>query len=323
MDSGPESVGEEVELSVLITVHALDESDVVRELHDECTRELSKTGLTYEFIFVLEKEGADAIEELLHLKEERETSIKVVALGRQYGSATALSVGVSHAVGETILTIPAFLQVESGAIGSLVSGIEGCDLVLLKRADRKRGVIAKGIRKLLRLPLKLAVGDQAYDLRRSVLIFRREVVQSIDIFGDKDRYLPILARRLGFDVKVMDKERANRRDGRSERVSIHGGISQFLDLLSIFFLTEFTQKPLRFFGLFGLTSFSGGFLICAYLAIQRLFMGVPLADKPMLLLGILLIVLGVLLLSIGLIGEMIIFTKGKKRYKEIVEYVIE
>ncbi|MCS3700172.1 hypothetical protein GGQ20_001481 [Salinibacter ruber] len=323
MEGEPGPAGEGIELSVLITAGDTEELAAVQKLRDECTDELSETDLQYEFVFVVENEAPNAIDELLRLKEKSEAPVKVLVLGRQYGSATALSVGADHAAGEIILTIPAFLQVESGAIASLVSEIDDHDLVLLRRRERGGGMIGKGVRTLLGLPLRLVMGKEAYDLCRSVLIFREEVVRSIDIFGDKDRYLPILARRLGFDVKVMDKEGTRRRDGDKEHLSVHGGISRLLDLLSIFFLTEFTQKPLRFFGFFGLTSFSGGFLICAYLAVQRLFMGVPLADKPMLLLGILLIVLGVLLLSIGLIGEMIIFTNGKKGSGDIVERIIE
>lgn len=321
MKTEPEEEG--VKLSVLITLQNLDRAAAVRELHAECVDELSETGLQYEFVVVVEKEDPDAMDELLRLREKSEAHVRVLVLGRQYGSATALSVGADHAAGETILTIPAFLQVKSGAIAPLVSEIEDHDLVLLKRRERGGGVLGKGVRKLLGLPLRLVMGEEAYDLRRSVLVFRKEVVQSIDIFGDKDRYLPILARRLGFDVNVTHEEGAERRDGHKDPLSVRGGISQFLDLLSIFFLTEFTQKPLRFFGFFGLTSFSGGFLICAYLAVQRLFMGVSLADKPMLLLGILLIVLGMLLLSIGLIGEMIIFTNGERGSEDIVERIIE
>lgn len=322
MDTPP-GTEEEIELSVLVTVHSLDQASTIRELYAECTDELKETDVEYELIFVVEREEQDVVDWISRLKKEGGPRTKVIVLGRHCGSATALSIGVDYAAGKTVLNIPAFLRVEPGALTSLISEIQDHDLVLLRRSDRGEGAIRGMIRKLLGLPLKLVLGEEAYDLRPGILIFRREVVQNIEIFGDKDRYLPILARRLGYKVKVPKKERAERRDGQGEKISIHGGVSQFLDLLSVFFLTEFTQKPLRFFGFFGLASFSAGGGICVYLAIQRLFMGVPLADKPMLLLGVLLIVLGVLLLSIGLIGEMIIFTKGKVGSEEIVERVVD
>lgn len=322
VDTEQRSAEEGVELSVLVTVHDLDLATTVRELHAECTDELGEMGLQYEFIIVLEKKESGAIDELLRLKEESEASVTIVALGGQYGSATALSVGVDHAAGETILSVPAFLRMEPGAIKSLVSEIKDRDLVLLRRSEERRGTMVRSLDKLLRFPLRLVVGGEPFDLRRSVLIFRKEVVQAIDIFGDKDRYLPILARRFGFEVEVVGREKAERRDGGAASPTIRGGVSRLLDLLSIFFLTEFTQKPLRFFGFFGLTSLSGGLLICLYLTVERLFMGIPLADKPMLLLGVLLIVLGVILLSIGLIGEMVIFTNGKSGSANSIEEII-
>lgn len=318
MDADPRPK-EKVDLSVLITVHDSGQAAVLRELYDECTDELNETGLRYEFVFVVEKQSSKAIDELSRVKEESRSHVKVLVLGRKYGSATALSVGVDYASGNIILTIPAFLQVEPGAITSLITEIQGRDMAFLKRDERSEGAIGSAIGSLLRFPLRVILGEGVNHLRRSVLMFRREVAQSIEIFGNKDRYLPLLARRLGFEVAVVNTGGVKRRDGQKARLSVHRGVSQILDLLSIFFLTEFTQKPLRFFGFFGLASFSGGGIICVYLAVQRLFMGVSLADKPMLLLGVLLIVLGALLLSIGLIGEMIIFTKGQERIEKIIE----
>jgi len=321
MDVEPSSE-DKADLSVLITVHDSDRAAVLQELHDECTDELNDTGLRYEFVFVVEKQSSKAIDELSRIKEESRSPVKVLVLGRQYGSATALSVGVDYASGDTILTIPAFLQVEPGALTSLISEIQDRDMALLKRDERGEGMVGRAIGSLLRFPLRLVLGGEGHHLRRSVLIFRREVAQAIEVFGNKDRYLPLLARRLGFEVAVVGTGGVKRRDGRKAGFSTRRGVRQFLDLLSIFFLTEFTQKPLRFFGFFGLTSFSGGLLICVYLTMQRLFMGVPLADKPMLLLGVLLIVLGALLLSIGLIGEMIIFTKGRGESNKIIDRII-
>ena len=316
------SAEEGVGLSVLITVRGLDRAGPLRELYAECAAELDKTDLRYEFVFVVEREASEVTEELLRLKENSESRVKILVLGRRYGSATMLSVGVDYAAGAAILTVPAYLQVGEGAVTSLVSEMQNHDMVVLERSDGNEGAMARLADRVFRRPVRAMMGVRAYDTRRSAHIFRREVTDAIDVFGDKDRYLPFLARRLGFEVEVIEGE-VGRRDGVEPNGSLVGGVSQTLDLLSVFFLTEFTQKPLRFFGFFGLISFSGGTLICIYLTLQRLFMGVSLADKPMLLLGILLIVLGALLLSIGLIGEMIIFTKSKGESKNIVEKVID
>lgn len=307
---------------MIITVRGLDRAAPLRELYAECTAELDKTDLQYEFVFVVEREASEVTDELLRLKDESESRVKILVLGRRYGSATMLSAGVDHAAGTAILTVPAFLRVKDGALTSLVSEIHSHDMVVLEPSDRGEGVLSRFADRVFWRPLGAMMGARAYDTRRSVHIFKKKVADAIDVFGDKDRYLPFLARRLGFEVEVIEGK-AERRGGVESSDSVGGGVSRTLDLLSVFFLTEFTQKPLRFFGFFGLTSFSGGLLICVHLTIQRLFMGVSLADKPMLLLGILLIVLGALLLSIGLIGEMIIFTKSKSESQNIVEKVID
>ena len=137
----------------------------------------------------------------------------------------------------------------------------------------------------------------------------------------QEHFLPILAHRYGY--KVREVPLAQSKQDIYQKLYPMGVYSRrLLDLLSIFFLVKFTRKPLRFFGLTGLTSLLTGGVYTGYLVIQRLYMGVPLADRPALLLGLLLIVLGIQLFAIGLVGELIIFTHAREQREYTIEQIV-
>jgi dolichol-phosphate mannosyltransferase len=145
-----------------------------------------------------------------------------------------------------------------------------------------------------------------------------EAARKLDLYGDLHRFIPVLAARRGF--RVMEIPAAQRSEDRALRVFGPGVYARrLLDILNVFFLTRFTRKPLRFFGLIGMLVGAGGAAICLVLAIQRIFFPVPLAGRPLLLLGVLLIILGAQLASIGLIGEIIIFLSARRETPEVEE----
>ena len=148
--------------------------------------------------------------------------------------------------------------------------------------------------------------------------FKREIAQEVTIYGDQHRFLPVLASRRGFKVrelKVGQSPKDQFRGVYRPREYVH----RLLDIFTVFFLVRFTKKPLRFFGMIGSVTLAIGVVFVLYLVIERLFMDVPLAERPALLLSSLLVVLGVQILALGLIGELIIFTHAR----ELKEYTVD
>ena len=141
------------------------------------------------------------------------------------------------------------------------------------------------------------------------------------MYGDQDRFLPLLAAKYGFKVDEVKVTQAQK-DVVQKFYPFSNYVSRFLELISIFFLVKFTKKPIRFFGSTGLITFSIGFILAIILFIERAFLGVALADRPIVLISILLMIFGIQSFAIGLVGELIIFTHAKDFKDYIIESVV-
>jgi hypothetical protein len=151
---------------------------------------------------------------------------------------------------------------------------------------------------------------------------RAEVAKNLNLTGDMHRFIPILAFQQGYKIREMPAtQREEDKKIRFYGVGVY--VRRMIDIISLFFLIKFTRKPLRFFGLIGVTVFSFGAIITAFLGYARLFLGVALADRPMVLLGMLLMVLGVQVSSLGLLGELIIFTHARNIKEYHIAEIIE
>jgi hypothetical protein len=165
-------------------------------------------------------------------------------------------------------------------------------------------------------------GMRLRDLGCGARAMRRQVLEELSLYGDQHRFLPVLAYRQGFRVTEVEvaQSKQDRFDGVYQaREYIH----RILDIVSVFFLVRFTKKPLRFFGMVGVSIFSIGTLLTLWLVVERLFLGHALSDRPALLLTSLMIVLGLQLFALGLLGELIIFTHARAIKDYQVEKVIQ
>ena len=311
---------EETLLSVVIAVRDPERAAPMDQLYGDYKEQFERVGLRYEFIFAVQGDHPDVIDDLRRLKEKGEP-INILVFSKWYGGAMVLSAGFDQASGSVLITLPAYHQIEPQAIPSLFPALEQNDMVAVRRSPRVDGV-ATGIQVWTFHAVLRLLGFDFHDLGCSVIAFRREVLDTVNLYGDQHRFFPVLTSHHGFKVKEIAAPQTEE-DTFQSHFSPTTYVHRLLDLLSVFFLTKFTRKPLRFFGTTSLVSLLAGGGITLALTIQRLFMGVPLQDKPLLLLGILLIVLGVLLLAIGLIGEMIIFTHAKDLEEYTVEKIID
>lgn len=304
---------ENIEISVIVPVE--NRFDSVEEIYRHYEAGLMELGRSYEFIFVLDgprQEFANGLKKL----EEDGKEFSVVQLSRWFGEAAALMAGFETSRGRSILTLPAYFQVESSEFQDLFVALENADLVICRRHPRRGSAIERLRRRIFHGLLSWITHLRFNDLGCSVRAMRREVLGELKLYGDQQRFLPVLANHQGFRVQEMNV-RQSERDVFKGRYPISDYARSFLDLITVFFLVRFTKKPLRFFGMLGaFTSIIGGVII-ATLVFQRVFFEQALGTRPALLLASLLVVLGLQLFALGLLGELIIFTHARdlKDYK--------
>jgi len=302
-------------VSVIIPVS--ERYDSVSALFNDYKKGLEGVEKTFEFIYVLDGEFSDVFKDLRELQDRGE-KIKIVKLAKCFGEAIALTAGFEAASGSLILSLPAYYQVRPENLASLFQHLEQNDMVVCRRWPRSDSLFSRLQTRMFHGMLKFIDGYAFHDLGCSVRLFKRSIMAEINIYGDQHRFFPVLAIRQGFKVCEIDIPQSEKE--KSTRIYGPGVyLRRLIDILTIFFLVKFTKKPLRFFGLIGSAIFLFGGLILVYLTIERLIYGIPLADRPLLLLGSLLFVLGIQIFATGLIGELIIFTHAK----ELKEYTIE
>jgi Glycosyl transferase family 2 len=302
------------ELSVIVPMFQ-DRTDVL-EVYRAYKAAVESIGRRYELIYVLSSHNERALADLRALQARGESALTVVR-GHQLDEAGALLSGFRQAEGEVILTLPPDLQVDPADIPKVVAEVATCDLASGRRppivATRPR-LQAKAFHWLLRR----LFGHPFTDLVCRVRAFRRQVIEEIALHGVQPHFLPLLASERGFRIREVDV-RAGSSGHAGVQLSFWERVGVLLDILTLYLVLKFTKKPLRFFGLIGLPILALGVLSSGALVFARLVYHVPLADRPTLILAVLLLVLGIQILALGLIGELVIFASGRR----IKEYVVE
>lgn len=282
---------------------------------------IEAVGLAYEFIYVLDGDFPEALSALQGLRQKGEP-IEIIALAKWFGEATALTIGFAHAAGDIFVTLPAYPQIVPDEISRLVAGLKDYDMVIARRFPRRDSILNVIQSKVFHFLLNTMIAVPFHDLGCSVRALKRRVAEELNIYGDQHRFLPLLAEQQGF--KVLELDAAQAKEDTFKRVYSPGVyIRRMLDILTIAFIVKFTRKPLRFFGLIGSFTLALGTLGAVYLAIERLYFGGALADRPALILAVLMMVMGFQMIAVGLIGELIIFTHAKDVKEYRVERIVE
>jgi glycosyltransferase involved in cell wall biosynthesis len=303
------------EISVIVPVCARN-GDVLR-LYEGYKAGLDSLGKPCEFIFVLDGDRAEAAADLQQLLTRGENLV-VMRLTRAFGEASALMAGFQRARGSTIVTLPAYHQIEGSDVTKLIGALDRADLAIACRTPR-RGSRFEAMRRAGFHKMIASVTGQRYrDLGCGARAMKRRVAEEIALYGDQHRFLPLLAHRLGFRVAEIEV-RQSKRDWYDRGYRSREYVHRVLDIFTVFFLVRFTKKPLRFFGMLGASTFMAGVLLTSWLVIERLFLDRALADRPALLLSSLLVVLGMQVFALGLLGELIIFTHAR----DIKDYQID
>lgn len=303
---------EPVALSVVVPV--FNEESNIDPLYREITAACAALGRSYEIIFI-DDGSRDRSVPLLKAIQATDPRVRIIRLRKNFGQTAALSAGFDHARGEVIITLDADLQNDPRDFGLLLAKIdEGYDLVSGWRRRRKDKLLSR------RLPSRLAnrlvarvTGVKIHDSGCTLKAYRREVVKNIKLYGEMHRFIPAIASTIGVTIAEVPVNHRPRLHG-SSKYGISRSIRVFLDLITLKFLLSYSTRPLQIFGLMGLVSGALGGIMGIVLSYQRLVLKQSIANRPLLLLAVLLMVIGFQFVTMGLLGEIMVRT-----YHEAVE----
>jgi hypothetical protein len=277
----------------------------LERLYEVYAAALRAAGWSFEFIFVMDAHATAPTKPLMALQSAGEP-VRVLETSQTVGEATLLRLAASRATGGILLSLPAYWRVRPESIADLLVAVEsGADMVVARRWPRTDSWVNRLQNRVFHQLTRSLGGNRLHDLACGVRAFRPQLLGDVPLYGDFHRFFPLLADRAGYRVEELPIPQHP--DDVSPRVySPVIYLRRILDLLGMFFLLRFTYKPLRFFGVFGSSLSFVGAVILLVVAIQRLG-GQGIADRPIMLLGVLLLALGVQALALGLIGEIIVF----------------
>ena len=288
-------------ISVVVPVR--DEARNVELLHDELGSVLDGAGYTWEAVYV-DDGSEDATFAALTRLHSRYDNVRVVRLRRSLGKAAALDAGFREAAGDAIVTIDGDLQDDPAEIPRLLAKLdEGFDLVCGWKAHRRDPITRRLPSKLFNAVAGRVSGVRLHDMNCGLKAFRAEVVRGMRLYGELHRYVPVLAHYRGYRITELPVNHRPREHGHS-----HYGVERymrgFLDLLTVTFMGRYRYRPLHLFGGVGLVLGLAGFAILVYLTVVKIA-GEAIGHRPLLTLGVLLLVVGVQFLSLGLLSELI------------------
>jgi glycosyltransferase involved in cell wall biosynthesis len=296
-------------LSLVIPV--FNEADSLCPLVAEIDEALVVRGAPYEIVFVDDGSTDGSFAVMRGLAEARD-DVRVVKLRRNFGKAAALSHGFAAARGDIIVTMDGDRQDDPAEIASLTAPLsEGFDLVSGWKQRRQDPLNKTLPSRFFNWTVRKASGIPLHDFNCGLKAYRREVTDTISIYGELHRYIPVVAAQAGFQVTEVKVNHRRRTAGRS-KYGWQRYLRGYLDLLTVLFLGRYQHRPQHLFGGLGTLLILIGVLLELYLTVDKLVFGHPIGQRPLLLLGALLIIVGVQLLSLGLIGELIANSRARR-----------
>ncbi|MCH9683701.1 MAG: glycosyltransferase family 2 protein [Deltaproteobacteria bacterium] len=302
-----------MDLSIVVPIYNEEES--IPELVSEVRNALSEAGLTYELICVDDGSSDRSLEILTEMSADDPT-LRVCELRRNFGQTAAMQAGFDSAVGRIIVSLDADLQNDPKDIPAMVTKLdEGFDMVAGWRAGRKDTFLNR------RLPSIIAnwiigrtTNVRLHDYGCTLKATRRELMQQIDLYGEMHRFIPAIASLAGARICEVKVNHRARRYGTS-KYGIGRTLRVILDLITVLFLQRYLSRPMQVFGLWGLVLSFVGFGICAYLAFMRIVYESQLADRPLLTMGVLMLLAGIQLVSLGLVADLLTRTYHEAQHR--------
>ena len=288
-------------ISIVIPLH--NEERSIALLYDELQAALEPLGQEWEAVFVDDGSVDGSFAALTRLHDANE-KVRVVRLRRNFGKAAALAAGFGQARGEIVVTIDADLQDDPAEIPRLLVKLdEGFDLVSGWKTRRRDPLRRRVLSRIFNWVTGRMSGLRLHDMNCGLKAYRAEVVRGMPLYGELHRFIPVLAQYRGFRVAELPVNHRPREHGRS-RYGVERYIRGFLDLLTVSFIGRYRHRPLHLFGGLGLILGLFGVAILVYLTVVKA-LGHAIGERPLLTLGVLLVVVGLQFFSLGLISEML------------------
>ena len=308
-------------MNISVVIPLLNEEESLNELHDWIAKVMQSNHFSYEIIFIDDGSSDGSWQKISSLSQNN-LSVKGIRFQKNYGKSQALHAGFLKAQGEVVITMDADLQDNPEEIPELYQMIvkEGYDLVSGWKKKRYDSVVAKNIpSKLFNWAARKTSGLKLHDFNCGLKAYNKNVIKSIDVYGEMHRYIPVLAKNEGFS-KIGEKVVLHqaRKYGKT-KFGMERFINGFLDLITIWFISKFGKRPMHFFGALGALMFIVGFAFAAYLGIDKLFInpdGRLITDRPQFYISLATMIIGTQFFVAGFLGEIILRTqRDKQRYK--------
>ncbi len=311
-------------MDISVVIPLFNEAESLPELTEWIDRVMKENDFSYEIVFV-DDGSTDESWKIIEQLKNKFPEVKAIKFRRNYGKSAGLNEGFKHAMGEVVITMDADLQDSPDEIPELYRMIkeDGFDLVSGWKKKRYDPLSKTIPTKLYNAVARMMSGIKLHDFNCGLKAYKNEVVKSIEVIGEMHRYIPVIAKWAGFK-KIGEKIVTHRpRKYGVTKFGLERFINGPLDLMSITFVSKFGKRPMHFFGSLGSFFIFIGFLILAYLSIDKLFFGSPgIATRPLFFFGILTFIVGTQLFVTGFLAEMMLRTSSE-RNDYLIEKVLE
>ncbi len=298
-------------MKLSLVVPMMNEEENVEPLFSAVREALE--GIEYEFILVDDGSTDKTVEKMKALSDER---TKIVVFNRNFGQTTAMAAGIEEAHGELLATIDGDLQNDPGDIPMMIEKLEseGWDVVAGRRLKRQDGMFLRKVpSKIANFIIRRSTGVYLKDYGCTLKVFKRDVAKNLGLYGELHRFIPVLAKMYGAKIVEVDVKHHARAHGVS-KYGLGRTFRVVSDLLLMLFMQKYKTKPMHLFGGLGLASFATGMVINSYLLFLKL-LGEDIGHRPLLTLGIVLVIAGIQLITTGFLAELIMRTYFESQNK--------
>lgn len=288
-----------------VVVPVLNEEESIAELVSKTEKALTSLKKSFEIVFI-DDGSTDSTLSLLKDLAKKKNNISVFSFRRNLGKSPALTLGFSKATGEYVLTLDGDLQDDPQNVKVMFDKLtsENLDIVTGWRKHRKDAPHKIVSSRLFNSLASYLFGITVHDMNSGLKLYKADAAKELKLYGGMHRFIPVIAKEMGYFVGEVPTTHFPRKYGVSKYKSTKI-FSDIPDLITIYFLTKYTRRPLHFFGKIGGTVFSVGFVILLYLSYLH-FMGQAIGDRPLLLLGILLTIAGIQTMFTGLLADLFV-----------------
>lgn len=311
-----------VDLSVVIPVY--NEEGNIQPLYEELTDVLSSSGRSYEILFVDDRSTDATFQQLTEL-HRHDPAITIIRFRSNFGQSAAMKAGFDHACGDLIITMDADLQNDPNDIPKLLADLQNRDLDVVCgwRHNRNDPVSKKIFSKIANRIRKTLTHEEIHDSGCTLRVYRNECVRDMELYGELHRYIPAMLLWKGYRVGEVKANHRGRHSGKSKYSWLRLA-KGFFDLIVITFWQRYSFRPMHIFGAAGLIMGFSGFFITIYLVTLRLFFDVPLFERPLFLIGLILLILGVQFFASGILADILlkIYYGQKNRKSYLIERII-